>query len=90
MLSRRPWLREVPLAVGPVRAEVAGARLLLRDAAGEIVALPAGRDDEASWRLLALAAGVDAVVFGNMRSGHPDLTSVWTASGLHPLKSSEG
>lgn len=85
LLAHRPWLRELPLAVGPVRLQLLDGLLFLLDESGAGPALPAGRDDVTAWRLLGMAGGGEAVVFGNLRDRRVELLSVWVAGAMRDL-----
>ena len=82
LLARKPWRRDLPLAVGPLRVALAGRRVVLLDARGEAVALAADRDAAAVWGALAIAGGTEAVGYGVWRSGRPHLHAVWADAAM--------
>jgi hypothetical protein len=92
LFSERPWMRDLPLAVGEVELiyDEQQELLHLRDEQGQSVVVPCGKTDYRSWTLYSVAAGKPAVVFGLLAAGKVVLQGVWVEGQLFPLNEELG
>lgn len=82
LLADQPWRRAGYFAVEGVEVRLTGDAVLLTDAAGEAVELPADRDATSSWQLLAVAGAAPAHVYGTLLRGRLRVLAVWQAGRL--------